>query len=101
MDIKPFQSCKTNEGWVPVQVASESQNLDYTVMVCPWGTARESICECPGYTYRGQCKHQQIALDSLCRWDELTGPEAQTEFQKKTNTCPRCGGPTKYEMTLE
>lgn len=102
MEIKPYQSCRSNEGWVPVNVASTSQKMiDYVVHVCPWNTPRECICECAGYGYRGRCKHQEIAFDSLCRWDQLSGPEVQTEFQAKTNTCPRCGGATKWEMTIE
>lgn len=102
MTITPFQSCKSNEGWVPVNVmSSDPKKPDYVVHTCPWGTARESICECPAYVYRGECRHQEIALKSLCKWDELTGPEVQTEFHRNHNTCPRCGGPTRWEMKVD
>src|SRR5689334_18276109 len=100
--MRPYQSCMSNAGWVPVNVmSSDPHKPDYVVLVCPWGTANESICDCPGYSYRGSCRHQQIALESLCRWDELVGPEAQTEFHVKSNTCPRCGGKTKWEFTVD
>jgi hypothetical protein len=109
MSLKSFQSCRTNDGWVPVQVASDSKPIDYTVMVCPWDNAQESICECPGYLFHGHCRHQFIAYDSLCRWDSVTGtvrngvfiePDAQTEEQRKNKICPACGGRTKYELEV-
>lgn len=115
MRFESFQSCRSNDGWVPVQVASESiQGLDYTVLVCPWDVVNECICECPGYIVHGHCKHQVIAFNSLCRWDSLTGtvrapigqepvavgPDAQTPAMRKNKVCPACGGRTKYELEV-
>lgn len=100
--MRTYQVCKSNEGWVPVLVASETQNMDYTVMVCPWGIVKECICECPGYTFRSHCKHQQIAFEKVCRWSSVGGcSEAQTEQQEEMKVCPRCGGHTKWELDFE
>lgn len=100
MGLKSYQSCRTNDGWIPVQVASDTRPLDYLVLVCPWDSHLESICECPGYIHHGHCKHQVIAHESLCRWDELLNPEEQTEAQRKKKICPRCGGPTQWQLEV-
>lgn len=99
-ELKPYQSCRKNEGWMPVNVASDSRPIDWVVMVSPWGNPLENICECPGYLYKGKCKHQIIAMKKTCRWTELEGPELQTESQVKSKTCPRCGGPTSWELEV-
>jgi hypothetical protein len=99
-EIRPVQTCRTNEGWIPILVPSSTQKIDYTVLVCPWGLSRENICECQGYMYTGHCRHQKIADDKLCRWQELYGPEKQEEAQRKMMTCPRCGGQTKWTMEV-
>lgn len=98
--LRSYQSCRSTEGWVPVQVASSTKGIDYVIHVCPWGISSESICECAGYTYRGHCRHQQIAHESLCRWNELEGPEEQDEEQAKNKECPRCGQQTRWEMEI-
>lgn len=69
-------------------------------MVCPWDVVQECICECPGYLHHGHCKHQFEAFNSLCRWNEIDGPEEQSSEQKKNKVCPRCGGITKYELEV-
>lgn len=110
MRFESFQSCRSNDGWVPVLVESGTiKGLDYTVMVCPWNSPKECICECTGYVMVGHCKHQIIAHNSLCRWDSIhgtfhrereVGPDAQTDEQRKNKVCPSCGGPTKYELEV-
>jgi hypothetical protein len=62
----------------------------YTVLVSPWKVT-ESICDCPGYLFRGQCKHLSRASDDVCRW--VGFPE-----DAKRDECPQCGGPLKYEV---
>jgi hypothetical protein len=99
-ELKPYQSCRTSEGWVPVLIPSETEKRDYTVMVCPWNHYRENICECLGYLYGSHCKHQLAAQEKLCRWSESEGPEEQTEEQRKNKVCPRCGGPTSWQLEI-
>lgn len=79
---------------------SDTTGLDYIVLVAPWGEPRDNICECKGYVFRGTCKHQVIAMRKVCRWNELEGPEEQSAQQAKNKVCPRCGGPTKYELEV-
>ncbi len=98
--LQPYQSCRSNEGWIPTLVPSESQGIDYTVMVCPWDHHRENICECKGYVFKGHCKHQLMAWNKICRWNELDGPEKQNEDQQKGKVCPRCNGPTSWQLEV-
>jgi hypothetical protein len=101
MELNPFQVCRRGEGWVPVKVASAtSENMSYLVLVNPFGNPRENICECSGYVYRGQCRHQEEAMESVCYWTEKNPRYAQTEAQRTNNVCPRCGGPTKWELEV-
>jgi hypothetical protein len=103
LKIVPVQVCRTSEGWWPVELPSASDpQMRYVVMVCPWGNAKENICECAGYTYRGECRHQVEAMDALCGWSELHEPKrhVQTDEQRTNKVCPRCGGPTKWTMEV-
>jgi hypothetical protein len=58
----------------------------------------EVICECEGFQFRGHCSHQAEALENVCLWHELEGPETQTKEQRENKVCPRCGGPTEWIM---
>jgi hypothetical protein len=58
----------------------------------------EVVCECEGYQFRGHCSHQDEALERVCLWHELDGPETQTDEQRQAKICPRCGGPTEWIM---
>lgn len=93
-----YQACIKGVGWQPVEVPSSSGDETYVVLVNPWGITHENLCHCQGYIYRGHCRHQQIAADSVCRWSELRAPDSQTRQQHKDRICPSCGGPTKYEI---
>lgn len=103
MQMRPIQVCRSNDGWQPVKIASESEeNLEYLVLVNPWGQPGENLCECPGYTFRGRCKHQSFAAAKVCRWAE-NNPQykvKQTEQDKETMTCPACDGQTKWEFEV-
>jgi hypothetical protein len=100
--IKPYQACRTSEGWTPVTIASESGPGSYKVLVAPWGHPRENICECPGYVYGGKCKHQEQAMDVVCGWTELQiGDFKQNSEQRKKKICPRCSGSTFWRMEVD
>lgn len=90
------------DGWFPVPVASSSSpEVQYVVHVNPWGPASENVCECKAYIFRGHCRHQDIASESLCAWQEGISKEVQTDMQRNMMQCPRCGKATRYEMVAE
>ena len=99
MSIELLQECVTNEGYTPIEVASSSNpHRHYIVLCAPWLHQREYICECEGYQYRHQCRHQMEAAVEFCGWTQLDGPEEQDVEQAKNKICPRCERPTKYVM---
>ena len=57
------------------------------------------VCTCPGFQFRGYCKH--IGQIVLCLWDEVEGPEEQTNQQRKDQICPRCGNNTSKYLINE
>lgn len=101
MELKPYQICRSNDGWLPVVISSSSSEHKYRVYVNPWGHTMENICECKGYIYTGHCKHQDLAADRVCGWSELDCEDQQSKDQKANRQCPRCGGPTKIEVEID
>jgi uncharacterized Zn finger protein len=87
---------------MPVIVTSTSDpNKQYVVHVNPWGDAKDNICECKGFQYRGNCRHQEEALDEVCGWSETAGKEVQAPYQREAMICPRCDGTTKWSMVVD
>lgn len=99
MAIVPALQCRSLDGWYPCEVSSESEeDRYYTVHVNPWANRSEQhVCECKSYQYRGYCKHQKVAMENHCGWNEIEGPEEKTDEQ----VCPRCGGPAGWAMWEE
>lgn len=102
MVFRTFQECRQADGWQIVRVLSGSDpDKRYTVHVNPWGAVDENICECLGYVHRGTCRHQLEAAKRLCTWREDSANEIQTIPQRKSMVCPRCGGPTKWQVEVD
>lgn len=72
----------------------------YTVLVNPYVNKREFVCDCTGFEFRGECRHQFDALKKVCWWPIRPDIESleQSPIQELENTCPNCGGLTKYEV---
>lgn len=71
-------------------------------MVAPWGTIRENVCDCKGYHYRGECKHQVIARRQICGWSQrIVQAETQTVQQYKGMVCPKCLGSTMWTFRIK
>lgn len=51
-------------------------------------------CDCPGYKYRGKCKHVTELRGRLCGWSAQYSDEVQTPQQEMDCVCPKCGGET-------
>lgn len=76
-----------------------SPGVIYKVTAALPDDAREEwYCSCPSWTFRGYCKHADMVHP--CHWNELGGPEQQTEEQKSNHECPRCRGETYEELVI-
>lgn len=99
MSLIMTQRCLSAEPWFVVEVLSQlKEGVVYKVLVpYPDDPIDELTCECPGFVFRGACRHQDEVFETLCRWTSVEGPEAQTVDQRRKHICPRCGGETKSE----
>jgi len=86
--------CASNFDWREVEVPSSTDpGKKYSVSIPPWGDDEDITCDCPGYLFRGSCRHTKAALERVCGWtSESKVP--QTAEQARDHICPRCGGPT-------
>lgn len=91
-----IQECRQLDGWQEIEVpSSTSEVIYYLVTLPPWDrTEEEAVCECPGYEFRGRCRHQREALAMVCNWSELDSV-AQTDDERMRQICPECKGPTQ------
>lgn len=91
-----IDKCESTEPWSSVEVPSSSELGKFYTVVRPWPEDGPSdfVCECPGYLYKGSCKHQEMAASMYCDWDERVGPQNQTKEQHLARSCPRCGATT-------
>lgn len=98
MDIISVQNCVSTQPYFTAHILSESTpGKVYEILVpMPGDPPEQYICTCPGFEFRGYCKHQHQV--QICGWEELTGPEKQTLIQKKAHTCPRCKNDTVEEL---
>jgi hypothetical protein len=98
MTLIMAQHCISGDPYFEKFILSESEpGKVYNVWVSmPGDPPEEYICSCPGFTYRGRCKHQHQI--ELCKWHELIGPEKQTDEQQAEQICPRCGNKTNKEL---
>lgn len=96
------QECRSLEGWHPIQIPSQSDpNRSYTVLANAFVPPHTWVCQCKGFSYRGKCNHQQLAVSEFCGWHETDGKFTQTEQERKEKICPACGGPSKWVMEFE
>jgi hypothetical protein len=101
MPSNPIQVCETTFGWTTVEVESHSDpEKTYVCIVQEPDEIDEVMCDCEGYLYRGQCSHQQDALELLCLWREDRSSEKQTDEQSINRICPRCLGPTEWVVEV-
>lgn len=101
MTIISAQKCVSTEPWFIKHILSDSQpGLVYRVMVSmPGDPSSEYICDCKGFEYKGHCKHQTSF--EVCGWEQVVGPEKQTDQQKADKICPRCTNDTVETLEYE
>lgn len=100
-DLITVQNCVSNQPYHHHYVLSRSEPGKVYAVVIPFphDPREEWICDCKGFLFRGYCRHIDTAPDP-CHWQELKGPEQQTEPERATKTCPRCGNDTVEEHVL-
>ena len=95
--MRVFQECISSVGWQEVEVpSSDPAKPPYLITIPPWdrGNPDEISCSCPGYEFRGYCRHQREAWQYVCNWSEIDSALQQTEEQRKKRICPECEGKT-------
>lgn len=83
--IRKTYQCPSLLPWHKVRIGSHTRdNVYYDVLIpLPDDDAKEYICQCLGFQFKGQCSHQREAWQQFCGY-ETTEP---------TILCPLCGSP--------
>lgn len=96
--MRIYQQCSNAVGWTVVAVPSASEEgLVHMVTLAEWG---EYLCDCPGFQFRGICRHKAEAESHRCRWEEGEAP-CQSVGERETHRCPACGSPTILVAEVE
>lgn len=93
MTILTGRWCASNEAWSKTY-QSESGNGSYVVTYGPVAMGPYShgyTCACPGFGFRGKCKHITAAKSERCAygWEAAAGSPV-----RMGKTCPKCHGST-------
>jgi len=92
LNIEYRWMCRSNVEWCK-EVQGNSG-----VYVVEWGRVHDRDCDygftctCPGFKYRGTCRHIREVSSERCAWhQEYNNPEF-AEVNDDDPKCPRCGG---------
>lgn len=61
------------------------------------GTQNGWSCTCPGFKFRGTCRHVSQCAELRCGWNVQMDPSLSTDYRSKSTSdgnrcCPECGG---------
>jgi hypothetical protein len=83
--------CETNVKPRVLKAVSSDNTRAYDLV--PSTIWNDSLCECKGFQYRGDCRHVRIAETERCRyWREWKG-ERDTNGDGDVGRCPECRHP--------
>ncbi len=85
------QECGSDS--VKENVLSSKGTEEYEVFVSR--SSEYDACTCPGFQYRGKCKHVTALREKLCDWTEQKSEITQSPQQEMEGICPKCGSETK------
>jgi hypothetical protein len=91
LTIEYKQVCRQTE--LAENVLSSKGDKTYSVLATLEGGYHDS-CTCPGFGFRGKCRHIEEVRSRICGWHELHSDEIQTPQQEMEGICPKCGGET-------
>ena len=95
--------CDTNFGWSKEYTGSsgDTYTVTFGFMPRPYPVEYDWSCTCPGFKFRGKCKHVDAAKKEACRWNweyEVTLEPGRDDEGRPV--CPVCGGPVKAVAVL-
>ena len=85
----------------PLEVVVASSKGDGTTYSVITSTLfNDAVCECPGFTHRGYCRHiEEVESTKTCDWVMKYDDVLFTVHDMK---CPKCGAMTvEYELEPE
>lgn len=91
--LETYQECSAERAVFSVPPRKSESAGDVSYEIGGYILSGEVKCSCPGFSYRGRCKHLKVRTEK-CSWNSKTSPEVQTEEEKRTHICPVCGSKT-------
>ncbi len=96
--MKVYQTCQAEVSSFKVEVPSSCGDKTYKIEgVISSGHVR---CSCPGFSFRGACKHVKTIVET-CGWSSNTSGTPQTLAQRDGRICPVCGRRTVDTAYME
>lgn len=74
-----------------ISVPSESQGDGTTYEVVSSTLFNDSFCTCPGFQFRGTCKHERLIAETRCTYHRVAREDdTQGWWNGELGKCPMC-----------